>query len=545
METEVDCLDYRQIPDQNPLFLHYLYQSDRSGSFYSPVHVSLEHLKVRAESILKRPPRYPREKLLSLLKSFHEKVGASESVLENLDKLSLPNAVAVLTGQQVGLLGGSSLAVYKAATAIRLSQILEEEGLTAVPVFWLASDDSDFQEVGSTCFLNHQDDLFRLNYPESPRIAGKMVGTLPLKFADECLDRVEEGVGGGGERDTVMKMLRQTYSSERSFGEAFGAWLSELFRDYGLLLFDPLSHDYKRDLQAAFMVAIERRKEITRGLRRRMEFLKSAGFDAQVETDDSETLLFLIEKERRFKLEYSEGGYRSRNRKFLLSEPELRPKLEANPEWFGPNVLLRPIIQDHLFPTLVYVGGPAEISYFSQVSAISTFWGMEMAVFPRASLTVVDRKAQRLLKKYDLKVTDIFSLTPFQIRQRILERGGDGQVLESFDSLNQEVEERLGVIRRNLVNTDPGITEMLGRAERKVLYQLNKVKHRFVSNYESRGSHLERHLDYLYSRLYPEAKLQERVINFNQFLMEEGPAFIHRLVDKVSPFCRGHQVLYL
>lgn len=541
----VDCLDYRQIPDQNPLFLHYLYQPDRADSFYSPVHVSLEHLKLRAESLLKRPSRYPREKLLSLLKSFHERVGVSESVLENLDKLGQTNTLAVLTGQQIGLLGGSSLAVYKAATAIRLSQILEKEGLRAVPVFWLASDDSDFQEVGSTYFWNHQDDLFRLNYPETPKIAGKMVGTVPLKFADECLDQVEEGVGGGGERDTVMKMLRETYSSERSFGEAFGAWLSELFRDYGLLLFDPLSRDYKRDLQSAFLVTIERRQEIARGLHRRVEFLKSAGFDAQVEIDDSETLLFLMEKEKRFKLEYSEGRYRSRNRRFRFSEPELRPKLEANPERFGPNVLLRPIIQDHLFPTLVYVGGPAEISYFSQVSAISTFWGMEMAVFPRASLTMVDRKSQRLLKKYDLKVTDIFSLTPFQIRQRILERGSAGQILENFDSLSEEVEERLGVIRRNLVSTDRGIVEMLGRAEKKVLYQLNKVKHRFVSNYESQGSHLERHLDYLYSRLYPEGKLQERVINFNQFLMEEGPTFIHQLVDTMSPFCKGHQVLYV
>ena len=541
----VDCLDYRQIPDQNPLFLHYLYQSDRADSSFSPVHLSLEHLKLRAESLLKCPPRYPREKLLSVLKFFHEKVGVGESVRENLEKLKSPQTVAVLTGQQIGFLGGASLAVYKAATAIRLARILEEQGVTAVPVFWMASDDSDFQEVRSAHFFNERDELLQEDYPESSRKAGQVVGSLSLEFVDELLNRVEEKAGGDKERDLVMRMLREAYSSRRSFGEAFGAWLSGLFRDYGLLLFDPLSCDYKSDLRSAFLVAIERRKEIVRALRRRAEFLKSAGFNAQVETDDSETLLFLMEKEKRFKLHYSDGEYHSRKRRVHFKEPELRPRLEANPEEFGPNVLLRPIIQDHLFPTLVYIGGPSEISYFSQVSAISTFWGMEMAVFPRASVTVVDRKAQRLLRKYDLKVTDIFSCTPFQIRQRILERSSDRPVLEEFDSLRQEVEERLGVMGRNLVRADPGVAEMLGRAEKKIIYQIDKVKNRFINNYESRGSNLERHLDYLYSHLYPHDKLQERVINFNQFLMQEGFSFIHHLVDAVSPFCRGHQVLYV
>lgn len=542
---KVEWLDYRQLPEQNPLFLHYLYHSDYTESVSSPVHVSLDHLKLRAQSLSKHPPRYPREKLVSLLATFNRKVGAKGRVVENLEKLRTPAAVAVVTGQQLGLFGGSALAVYKAATAIRLCQILEEEGFTAVPVFWLASDDSDFEEVRSTCFFSEEGDLFPISYPGPSRNAERMVGTLPLTFVPDCLNTLAEGVVKGGFREAVVEMLARNYSVGRSFQEGLAAWLSTIFEDYGLILFDALSPGYKKGLQSSFLVTFERRKEMIRALRRRTEFLKAAGFDAQVQVEDSETLLFLLEGKKRFKLEYSEGRYRTRNLRFDFSERELGSEFQKSPEKFGPNVLLRPILQDHLFPTLAYIGGPAEISYFGQISAISPFWGMEMAIFPRAGITVVDRKAQRLLKKYDLKVTDIFSATPSEITQKILMRGDTREVLQNFDSLRSEVEGKLELLQKSVTHTDPPVAEMLARAEKKVIYQIDRVKKRFITNYHNRGSHLGQHLHYLYAHLYPEARLQERVINFNQFLIEEGPSFVQKIVTAIRPFSKGHQVLYL
>ena len=542
---KVEYLDYRQLPAQSPLFLHYLYHSDSTAASYSPVHISLEHLKLRAESLLNRPPAYPRDELVSLLSRFNRKVSTSERVAENLEKLRSAGAVAILTGQQLGLFGGSALSVYKAATAIRLAQILEREGVTAVPVFWLASDDSDFEEVRSTCFFNDEGQLLRLHYPESPRHAEQMVGTLPLKLAPECLDTLVRGVSKGGFHDTVIETLSSSYAAGHSFREGLAAWLSALFQDYGLLLFDPLSPDYKKGLQSPYSVAIERRKEIVRALRRRAEFLKAAGFDVQVQAEASETFLFFLEGERRFKLEFSEGRYRTRDLRFDFSERELRQELQKNPEKFAPNVLLRPILQDHLFPTLVYVGGPAEISYFSQVSAMSPFWGIEMAVFPRAGSTIVDRKAQRLLEKYDLKVIDIFSSTPFEITQKILMRGDTRQVVQDFESLSREVKRKLAELQKSAARSDPSLAEMLEGAEKKVIYQIDRVKNRFISNYRNRSSNLGQHLDYLYTHLYPDEQLQERAINFNQFLIEEGPDFVRRLVDATNPFSKGHQVLYL
>lgn len=542
---KVECLDYRQLPGQNSLFLHYLYRCDEADPTCSPVHLSLQHLKQRAEAVSRRPLFFPREKLVSLLASCNETVSTPPAVARNIEKLRSPHTLVLITGQQVGLFGGPALAVYKALTAIRLSQILEEYGVPTVPVFWLASDDSDLQEVRSAVFWDGQDGLLETTYPGAARNTGRMAGALPLRSVDECLGRLEETVSQGDFRDQTIEMLRASYAGKRSFREGLAAWLTALFGDYGLTLFDPLCPGYKKDLQAVFRVAIERRKEIVRALQRRTEFLRKAGFEAQVQVDESETLLFFIEGEKRSKLEYRDGRYRSKTLRLDVDEEQLRRELEKSPEKFGPNVLLRPILQDHLFPTLAYVGGPSEISYFSQVSAISPFWGVEPAVFPRVGLTIVGRKAQRLLGKYDLRISDVFSRSRFEMTRMLLEKGETGQITDQLDRLREGIGGKLESLRKEVGKIDPPLAQMLEHTQRKIFYQVDKVKRRFIINYQTRDAHLGRHLDYLYPRLYPKGKFQERVINFNQFLIEEGPAFIDRLLPALNPFCKGHQVLYV
>lgn len=542
---KVECLDYRDLPGQNRLFLHYLYDSERAESLYSPGYTSLESLLRRAEALAGKPPSYPRDKLAKLLSSFHRQLGTHPLALENIEKLRLPQALAVVTGQQLGLFGGPALAVYKAATAVRLAQILEQEGFKAVPVFWLASDDSDFQEVRTTTFFDRKGGPLRITYPGPSKNSERMVGTLSLEAVSDCLGKLEHEGWQGEFQAQVLERLRECYSPRRRFAEALGAWLADLFKDYGLVIFDSLHPAYKDELRSVFGVAIERRKEIITALQERAELLAAAGFDAQVQVKDSETLLFLIQGNRRFKLEYAGGQYLLRDEGIPLSESRLRTRLDENAEQFAPNVLLRPILQDRLFPTVAYVGGAAEICYFGQVNAIRRFWDMDIAIFPRAGITVVDRKAQRILGRYGLEVKEILRATPLQIAERILSRGDSSYILEEFDALQLELEEKLTSLQSGLAAADPTVTEMLKGAEKKILYQVNKAKRRFITNYQTRAEHLDRHLNYLYSHLYPEGKLQERVINFNEFLMEEGEGFLGRLMEVVNPFCRGHQIVYV
>ena len=545
MKTE--CLDYRQLPGVNPLFPDYLYHYDRLESLYSsPVHLSLDALKERADSVLKNPPPFPRDQLVEVTTAFNQRVGAGEKVFQNLEKLKSPRTLAVVTGQQPGFFGGPAYTVYKALTAIRLAQMLDEEGYPAVPVFWLASDDSDFQEVRLTSFFAGNGDLFSVSYQGPQQNDSRMVGTIPLNTVEECFSRLQQEGPKGEFHEEVLQLLQETFSPGKSLSEAAGSWLSRLFRPYGLVLFDALILEYKQGVGSLFARAIENRQEIVQALKGRAEVLREKGLDAQVRVQDSESFLFWTDDEKRYKLEYEGERF---GKKALdspkLSEADLLKELDQQAEKFAPNVLLRPIVQDHLFPTVAYVGGPSEVAYFAQVSAISRFWDKEMAVFPRVGVTLVDRKAQRLLGKYGLKVLDVLQLTPQEISRRIVKGKDPEHILERLEHVQEELQSELGALKDDIAKIDPTVAEMLGGTEKKVLYQIEKVQKRFVANHRDQEATLGQHLDYLSSHLYPNGKLQERVISFNQFVSEEGPDLVDRVMNVIDPFCPSHQVIYL
>jgi bacillithiol biosynthesis cysteine-adding enzyme BshC len=483
---------------------------------------------------------------VELTLEFNQRVGASQEVFQNLEKLRSSKTLAVVTGQQPGFFGGPAFTVYKALTAVRLAQILNEEGYSAVPVFWLASDDSDFHEVQSTSFFDPAGGLFSVSYPDPRTNSSRMVGTIPLNAVEECFSHLQEQGPKGEFQKEVLQILQDTYPPTRNFREALGAWLSHLFRPYGLVLFDALLPQYKQGLGSLFSVAIEKRQEIVRALRTRAEVLKEKGFEPQVRVQDSESLIFWTEGEDRYKLEHGADQYQKKTGTPLqLSEQQLLEELGKQAERLTPNVLLRPIVQDHLFPTVAYVGGPAEVAYYAQICSISPFWNKEMAVFPRVGITLVDRKSQRLLKKYGLKVTDVLQRTPQEISRRIVEGNDPEKILEKLEHVQEELKIALKSLENDILKIDPTVAEMLGGAEKKILYQIEKIQRRFVANHQNQQENFGQHLDYLYSHLYPKGRLQERVLSFNQFMSEEGPHLVERLMDEINPFCPSHQVIYL
>ena len=544
---KVECIDYRKLPSLHPIFSQYLYQYDRVDTLYDcPVHLSLEGLKRRADSVLKNPPTFPRDQLVELTLEFNQRVEASEEAFQNLEKLRSSKTLAVVTGQQPGIFGGPAFTVYKALTAVRLAQILNEEGYSAVPVFWLASDDSDFQEVHSTSFFDAGGDVFSVSYPDPQTNSSRMVGTIPLNAIEKCFSRLQEQAPKGEFQKEVLQILQGTYPPTKTFREAFGSWLSHLFRPYGLVLFDALLPQYKQGLRSLFSVAIEKRQEIVRALQGRAEALKEKGFEPQVRVQDSESLIFWTEGNERYKLEYGAERYQRKAATLLqLSGQQLLEEFDKRAERLAPNVLLRPIVQDHLFPTVAYVGGAAEVAYYAQICSVSPFWNKEMAIFPRVGITLVDRKSQRLLKKYGLKVTDVLQCTPQEISRRIVEGKDPEQILGKLESVQEELRAALQSLGDDIVKIDPTVAEMLGGAEKKILYQIEKIQKRFVANHRNQQENFGQHLDHLYSHLYPKGKLQERVISFNQFMCEEGPDLVERLMDVINPFCPSHHVINL
>jgi len=545
--TRTECVDYRELPGQNALFLDFLYRFDRVKTFYGPpVHTGIDVLTERAEVLLKSPPRFSRDRMAAILAEFNTGIGASERSIENAARLRSPQCLAIVTGQQPGFLGGAALSVYKAMTAVRLAGLLEAAGYSVVPIFWLASDDSDFQEVQSTTFFQPAGSPLTVSYPDLRSDPAQMIGTVGLEQVGESLGAIEEtGIKGDSFR-LVLEALRDCYAPGRTFREAMGAWLSRIFSSHGLVVFDPLSEQYKEGLGEFFSVAVDQRERIVQSLQERARDLASGGFEAQVRVESSESFLFWTEGEKRFKLEREGGRVRAKG-----SPPSLPNGIGAGAEFLehfvhlSPNVLLRPILQDWLFPTVAYVGGPSEVAYFAQVNAISSFWDQTSAIFPRVGITMVDRRAQRLLEKHGLGVLDILRGGFEEVYERVLRENDPAGVLGRLEEIQGRVKSGLASLKADMEQVDPTIVDMVKGAEGKILYQLDKIQNRFVSNRKRDEVTLTGQLDYLSSRLYPDGTLQERVINFGQFMSEEGVGLVDALVAGLDPFCPGHQLVYV
>jgi bacillithiol biosynthesis cysteine-adding enzyme BshC len=541
-----DCIDYRDLPGQNRLFLTFLYDFAKVSSYYQPLPSSRDEWKKRVRVVLDSPS-FPRLELVHLLDDYNRGLEVPAESLRNLELLSRPDTVAVVTGQQVGLLGGPSFALYKAATAIRLVRRLRSWGIPAVPVFWLASDDSDFNEIASTDLLSPSDgEILNLAHPDPRGRKEQMAGTVALGSDENwwrgTLSLLEKALPDQSLRGGLLS----AYQPGRTFREAFARWMSRVFSTQGLVFFDPLLPGYRDGLRNFFKLAVERRPELVDALLARNAEISEAGFSPQVHIDQSETLLFWLRGMERYKLDYQNDAYRAKGlRRLQLTGAELLSALSDGSALVAPNVLLRPIVQDYLLPTAVGVTGPSEVAYFSQVNAIARFWNKELLITPRLAFSIVGRKSGRLLAKYGLTPETLLTSSLEDLTERVLRQGESRRVLERVDDLRLCLEDKLISLKESLEEIDAPVAAMMEKAAGKIRHQVERVNHRYIMNRQEQDQVLRRHLTYLRNNLLPKGHLQERVVNFNYFLNEGGPDFLETLIQADDQECPSHRVIYL
>src|SRR5258707_4990545 len=401
-QTSMHCraLPIEALPHQPQLLLDYLNSYDRVSAFY-------QH-KPQLESVLKaaRDLQFPadrRSAVTAILRQQNELLGSGAATRTNLDRLE-KGAVAVVSGQQVGLFGGPCYAVYKAIAAVRIAKDLTEQGINAVPVFWMATEDHDLDEVRKVSFF-HEGLLMKLELPGGVG-NGAPVGRIPL--GSGIAELLQAGsVALGGAQSQLARMLADCYGAEDTYGSGFGKLFARLLGDSGLILLDPLDLRLHQLAEPVLANAIEQRDALEEQLLQRGTALENAGYPAQVKVTARSTVPFHISRDGRQAVTSNAGNFESGNNRWTKSQ--LLAAIHGEPESFSPNALLRPVVQDFLLPTVAYIGGPSEISYFAQSEVLyRCLLGRMPVMLPRAGFTVVDTKAQRLLKQYGLQVEDVW-----------------------------------------------------------------------------------------------------------------------------------------
>jgi len=534
---ECHCLRPGEVPHTSRLFATFLDDFSRLADFYA--HPPSEGGILRAAGEVKLDPG-ARGVVVEVLREQNRRLGADGATARSLERLDA-GAVAVVTGQQVGLFTGPSYSFYKALTAMRVAAQLTERGTEAVPVFWLAAEDHDLAEVNH-CFWLGRGGLEHFEI-QAETAAGRRVGEVQLGEQIRAVVHAAAEMLEGPAAEEVNHALQESYRPEETFGSAFGKLMARLFAEKGIILLDPLDARLHRQAVPVYRRALEENAALTRDLLARSKTLDRGGYHSQVKVSERNTLLFMNLNGQRLPVRQRSSGFIVGRREFSVTE--LLEAIERAPEAFSANVLLRPVVQDALLPTAAYVGGPAEVAYFAQAEVVyRRLLGRMPAVLPRASFTLIESHVARLLKKYGLEPRDV--LHGRQHLRAKMEREFLSKALaRRFDAGEKTIRRLLGGLGRPLGKLDKTLVDALSTAEHKMLYQFRRLRGKAARAENFRTGVLDAHERQLTEALYPHRGLQERTLCFLPVLARQGHGLLDELAERVTIGATQHQVLFL
>jgi bacillithiol biosynthesis cysteine-adding enzyme BshC len=544
LSMKSQCLPFQQIPHSSRIFLDYLSYTPSVRSFYPRSPSFSEWAK--EESQLVRYDSTRRGKVSKILDRQNRSWGASSKTLANIERLKR-GALTAVTGQQVGLFGGPLFSLFKALTAVKLADQATAAGVDCVPVFWLATEDHDLAEVDHVALASEHGlpERFAVGGHQltTPVVADAPVGT--VKFGPEIDSIVERAAGLLGDSE-VTTWLRESYRLGENLGSAFALLFARLFGDFGVILLDPSDKDFHDLAKPLLHSAIERAGELDEALLERGKTIESAGYHQQVKVTSATTLLFEVKNGARTVIKRRSNG--TNGGEFAVGEErissaDLIAKIDEAPEKFNPNVLLRPVVQDYLLPTLVYTGGAAEVAYFAQVAVVyEKLLGRVTPILPRFSATLLEAKPERILTRYKLGLVDILR-GPEQVREAIAARSLPSDLQARFSEACASIEQSMAALRESISKLDSTLVDVAESTRTGMLHQIERLQAR-VSRAESlRNEVITRHADALSQALFPNKALQEREVAGISFVARYGPQLLANLYQQINLDCHDHQVV--
>lgn len=537
-------ISYSDIPNFSNIYLDYLYEFEnvekyykRNFRAYKSFENVIEGLKIKDRSIAK--------KLSQIIFEQYTDWNPSEKTVKNIEALKSSETFAVITGQQIGLLGGPLYALYKTITAIKLCEKLSFDfpNYKFVPVFWMEADDHDFEEIRNIYILNKNNELVQISYDESfsPEKNYGSIGNLKLDGSIEnFINTLENELKESDFKTRMIEELRQVYYEKAFFKDSFKRMFFKYFDKYGLIIFNPCDKAVKDILKPIFL------KEINSFNSHSSKIIElSADIDesyhAQVKVRPIN--LFILENDGRFLIEPEDDYFKLKGKRIKYSKEELLEIIENAPERISPNVLLRPICQDFLFPTLSYVAGPSEISYFAQLIPLYDIFEIDQPiVYPRASATILDKNIKPLLEKNSLSFNDFFLEYESIIKKTIALFEN-----ENIDNLFNDIENIFNAqfvkLKEKFLTIDKTLISAAETMSMKTFQNLNTLKSKVTAAQKQKYEAKIRQISKLKNIIFPNDALQERSLNHIYFYNKYGEDFLDIIFSELNINAFEHQII--
>ena len=412
-----------------------------------------------------------------------------------------------------------------------------------MPVFWLATEDHDLEEVSQGACFDEEYNLLPLrdsgNRPSPRSLVGEVRHTAEISAA---LDQLEAVLPQGESRARLLHDLRECYVPGATWGESFAKFMTRLFGRWGVILMDPLDESLHRLSSGVYRQAIEKAADLRAGVLEGSRALVQRGYHAQVHVVEDSTLFFVTRHGDRLAVHQRDGKFFIEGSE-EISASELQSLLAERPRDFSPNVLLRPLVQDSLLPTLAYVAGPSELAYLGQARSLYQALGRpQPVIFPRAAFTLLDSRSERLMEKYKLALEDVWQGEE-HLSQKIAAAGYAEGWSERFDQSERDLQQLLDRLQGDIEKLDPTLLDTLQHTKEKVKYQMERLRGKLTRAALGRSDLLVRHVQTLSRFLLPHKDLQERRVGGAYFLGRAGYDLLEHLLAHVQIHCSDHQAL--
>lgn len=488
-----------------------------------------------------------RQKLSAILHDYMAPHGLTENMEVNLAAFR-EGAPVVVAGQQAGLLTGPLYTVYKAISIILLAKQAEAELKTrVVPVFWIAGEDHDFAEI-SHLFRDLNGKLDKLNVPHSEygkntASSAQLNKSTIEAYLKEYFRGLPETIHSAELQALAFSKLKQA----STYTDFFSLLLNHFFKEEGLLYIDAADHALRRYEAPYFEMMIHQSKEIAHAATDTEERLKTAGYPATIGAEKDAANLFVSVQGERILLQREGDRFIGKGAGVEYTMAELMDIARTNPEHLSNNVVTRPLMQEMVFPVLAFVGGPGEIAYWAALKDVFQLANMEMPiVMPRLNLTLISRRVEVLLKKYDLSAEAVATGREIpEMRRRLMASIREEQAEKLIEEMKQQLEAKYSEIQQAFSLISGGLNPLVEKNLQIHLKQLQFLKNKLEDEVVLQNSTQFTHLDLLETELYPNGGFQERVFSPFPYMNDYGLDLVEELLNLDIKYDKNHKFIYL
>ena len=522
---DVDYLTYKKTNYFTKLITDYLDELEQLGPFYK----RFPNISSFGEQIDEKKKNYPlphRKILTRALTAQYEGFEITKQTKENIEALNHENCFTVVTGHQLNLFTGPLYFLYKIISTINLCSQLSKAypDHKFVPVYWMATEDHDFDEIN---YFNFQGKKIQWN-----RDSSGGVGRLETLGLEAVYDTFKALVGNTASGRELLQLFREAYLENKNLTDATRQLANSLFGEQGLVIIDGDDRSLK-ELLIPYIKKDLQQNVSYQAVYKTIELLSSASGSYKIQVNPREINYFYLKDGLRERIVSENDEFIIRNTSVSFTAEEMMEEIEKYPERFSPNVIARPLYQEVILPNLCYIGGGGEIAYWLE---LKSSFDQQNISFPilllRNSALVMSEKTRAKMTKLQISLEDIFMKQNSLINKKIREISN---INIDFSDQRKYLHDQFADMYNIAEQTDPSFLGAVRAQEAKQLKGLDHLEKRLLKAQKRKLKDQVIRMTELQNQLFPNGTLQERMLNFSELYLECGSALIPNLIKELDP----------